>query len=171
MTVASIFRLRSIIGTRQWQIDMEEADKLAEEGTDKFNVESYLRYRDMVEVWKYAFGIVGVILVTACWKYRGIARSFYTLEAINFMVQFFIPKPEIPYDAGLTVSSTLLMNFMFYADVKLNMASLTVTSFTTYYWIQVDIREFTMYADRIFETLLLIFAQVASILVVALFVS
>ena len=42
MSVVSIFRLRSIIGTRQWQIDLEEADKLAEEGTDKFNVESYL---------------------------------------------------------------------------------------------------------------------------------
>ena len=48
MILASLFRLRAIIGTRKWQIDLKEADRLADEGTEKFSVESYQKYRDMV---------------------------------------------------------------------------------------------------------------------------
>lgn len=89
------------------------------------------------------------------------------------MTGYFIPKPEIPSTVGasLIISTTLLLAIMFYVDVKLNMISLLTSSLLVYYWIQVEISQIALDANRIMETASLSLAQMMCLLIVAVYVS
>ena len=116
---------------------MKTADELVLENTDQFNVEIYTEFRSKIEIFCYIYPMLCLALTVGCIKNLNIARLFYHLEILYLLVNSLIPIRLEHYNETFWISIMLMLNFIFYVDLKLNMLSLLAMFIIFLYWIDV----------------------------------
>ena len=61
---------------------------MSEEGSEKFNIEFYSKYRDVYFIIYYTLAPVTILLLFACIRYRKIARLFFYIETVCLTIYY-----------------------------------------------------------------------------------